>query len=214
MATLDIISQIDAYLSRLHLARDILAKSILDPPAKRKVKTSASKRTGPVVSTKTQHPASSSSQFRRSSPRTGAQERVVSVVHIPSSPTPKAGDGAPLADLVSIAVPGNPALAGGNTEQLPSLPNINVVRIPYRGPRGSTRTSHTRGLKVSEPTHGTRALVGSLNSKIVVVSPEQAKKEQERIAQPEIKPRAILKSGLTGRVAFESLFKDASNRSN
>ncbi len=200
MTTLEIIKQIDAYLSRLHLARDILAKSLFDPPAKRTAKTSTSKKTGPVVSTKAQHPASSRSQFRRS-PRTGAQKRVVSVAHIPSSPTPQAEN-----------IPENSAVPGVNTERLSSLPDINIVRLPYRGPRGSIRISHTRGLKVSEPTHGTRALVGSVNSKIVVISPEQARKEHEGIAQPEIRPRAVFKSGLTGRVAFESLFKDTSDR--
>lgn len=196
---LDIISQIDAYLSRLHLARDILARSLPDPPAKRKVKTSTSKRTGPVASTEAQHPASLQSKFRRS-PRTGARKRVVSVLSIPSSP-PQAEN-----------IPENSAVPGVNTERLPSLPDINIVRLPYRGPRGFIRTSHTRGLKVSEPTHGTGPLVGSVNSKIVVVSPEQARKEHERIAQPEIRPRAVYKSGVSGRVAFESLFKDTSDR--
>jgi hypothetical protein len=208
---LEIISQIDTYLSRLQLARDILAKSL--PPAERKVKASNPKKTGPVVSTKAQHPVSSRSQVRRG-PRTGAQKRAVSVVHVPSSPTPQAEDCAPLADSVSITVPENHAPPGVNTERLPSLPNIDVVRLPYRGPRGSIRTSHPRGLKVSEPTHGTGALVGYVNSKIVVVSPEQARREHERIAQPEIQPRAVFKSGLTGRVAFDSLFKDTSDRLN
>jgi len=205
----EIISQIDAYLSRLQLARDILAKSL--PPAKRKVKWSRPKKTGPCASYKTQQPASSRSQPRLS-PRTGAQKRVVSVVHIPSSPTPQAEDGASLAGLASMTVPESPALPGTNIERLPSLPNIDVVRLAYRGPRGSIRTSHTRGLRASEPSHGTAALVGSLNSKIVVVSPEQARKEHERSAQPEIQPRAVFKSGLTGRVAFDSLFKDTSDR--
>jgi hypothetical protein len=213
MTMLDIISQIDAYLSRLHLARAILAESLPDPPAKRKVKTSTSKQAGSVVSTKAQHTASSRTKFRRSS-RTGARKGVVSDLHIPSSPTPQAEDGASLSDLVSITVPENPALPVVNTERLPSLPNINIVRLPYKGPRGSIRTSHTRGLKVLEPMHGTGALAGSVNSKIVVVSPEQARKEHERIAQPEIQPRAVFKSGLTGRVAFESLFKDTSDRLN
>ena len=40
MAMHEIISQIDAYLSRLHLARDILVKSLPAPPAKRRLKTS------------------------------------------------------------------------------------------------------------------------------------------------------------------------------
>src|ERR1700676_3442987 len=144
MAMLEIIRQIDAYLSRLHLPRGILARSL--PPAKRKVKTSTSKKASPVVSTKAQHLASSRSKFRRG-PRTGAQKRVVSVVHIPSSPTPQVEDGTSSADLVSITVTETPALPGVDTERLPSFPNINVVRLPYRGPRGSIRTSHTRRLK-------------------------------------------------------------------
>jgi hypothetical protein len=115
-----------------------------------------------------------------------------------------------LVDSASITVPENHALRVVDTERLPSLPNTNIVRLPYRGPRGSIRTSHARGLKVSGPTHGPGAFVAAVHSKIVVVPPEQARKE--RIAQPEIQPRAVFKSGLTGRVAFESLFKDTSNR--
>jgi hypothetical protein len=212
MTMLDIIIQIDAYLSRLYLARDILAKSLPDPPVKRKEKTSTSEKEGPVVSTKAPHPASTRPKLRRSA-RTGARKRVVSVLHIPSSPTPQAEDGASLSDLVSITVPENHALPVVNTERLPSQPNINIVRLPYKGPRGTIRTSHTRSLKASEATHGTAALVGSVNSKIVVVSPEEARKEHERIAQPKIRPRAVFRSGLTGRGAFESLFKDTSDRS-
>ena len=150
----EIISQIDAYLSRLQLARDILAKSL--PPAKRKVKWSTPKKTGPCASYKTQQPASSRSQPRLS-PRTGAQKRVVSVVHIPSSPTPQAEDGASLADLASITVPEKPALPGINTGPLPSLPDISKVLLPLQWPqRIYQNPAHARSesLRANEGSSG------------------------------------------------------------
>jgi hypothetical protein len=202
---LDIINQIDAYLTRLRLARDILAKSLPDSPAKRKRKT----RT--VVSAKAQRSASSRSKVLRGS-RTSAQKPAVPVEHIPISPTAPVENVASLSDLVSIIVPEGPALPNANTERLPSVPDINIQRLPYRRPRGSLKPAYTRSLRVSEPTHSTGALVGSVNSKIVVVSPEQARKERERTSQIEIQPRGAFKSGLTGRLAFESLFKDTNNR--
>ncbi len=211
MTMLSIINQIDVYLSRLCLARSILAKTVPDLPAKRNEKKPPSKKTRTVASTKAQRQASSRSDVRRS-PRSGAQKRVVPVAHIPDSPTTHAEDIASLSGLLSMTVPENLALSNANTQR--PLPDVNIERLPYRGPRESARPSRARSPKVSEPTQGTGALVGSVNSKIVVVSPEQARRERERPAQPEIQPRTVFKSGLTGRLAFESLFKDTSDRSN
>jgi hypothetical protein len=210
MNMLGIINQIDAHLSRLRLAREILVKPLPAPSAKGK-KKSTSKKTHIVVSTKVQGPVQSRSKVRRSP---GAQKREVPVALIPGSSTSPVEVVASLSDLVSKTVPEYPAPPNAATEELPSLPNINIRRLPYRGPGESIRPLHARRLKVSEPTHGTGALVGSMNSKVVVVSPEQARKEREQTAQPEVQPRSMFKSGLTGRLAFESLFKDTGDGSN
>jgi hypothetical protein len=210
---LSIINEIDAYLSRLRLARELLAESLAGAPAKKTRKKSNTKTPPPALSPAAQAPASSRSKVRRSA-RTSAQKRVAPAVHVLSSPPAQLEDVASSSDALSIDAAETPALPEVNAERLASLPNISVERIPYRGPRGSIRHSHARSLKASEPPHGTGALVGSVNSKIVVVSPEQAKKERERTAQPEVQPRTVFRSGSTGRLAFESLFKDTSDRSN
>jgi hypothetical protein len=57
------------------------------------------------------------------------------------------------------------------------------------------------------------ALAGPMNTKVVVVSAEQARKEREQAAVPAIpRPRRSL-SGLSGRLAFEALFEHGTKRS-
>jgi hypothetical protein len=43
--------------------------------------------------------------------------------------------------------------------------------------------------------------------KIVVVPAEQVRREREQAAQPEVRRVRVPASGLTGRLAFEALFK-------
>lgn len=212
MAILDIINHIDAYLSRLRLARDILAQSLPDSPANEKDSKPTAKKAPSAASNKTHSSARTQSKIRRTS-RTSAQTAAVAVAHVPCSSPMPSEDLASLSNAVSITVPEMAALSTADAGNIPPVPDVHVERLPYRGPRGSIRSSHARGLKLSEPTHGTGALVSSVNSKVVVVSPELAKKERERAAQPEIQPRAVFKSGLTGKLAFESLFRDTSDRS-
>lgn len=207
---LEIINQIDAYLSSLRLARDILSKSLAGPRSKGVVKkVKKAKKTGPVVSTKSRVRTTSRAKALPA-PRTGAKTRVASVGSIPSSPAPQVGALAPLPTATSAAVP----------ESLPT-PNVERARLAYRRPRSGIRSSHTRNLRASEPTSRASlertkpaiALGGRVTSKIVVVSAEQARRDRERAAAPEIQPRSIRGSGLTGRLAFESLFRDTSDRS-
>lgn len=207
---LEIIKQIDAYLSSLRLARDLLSKSLAGPRGKGVVKKmKKAKRTGPVVSTKSRVRTTSRVKVLPA-PRTGANTRVAPVASIPNSPAPQVEALAPLPTATPTIVP----------ESLP-LPNVERGRLAYRRPRSGIRPSHTRNLRASERTsrvslESTKpaiALAGPVNSKIVVVSAEQARRDRERAASPEIQPRSIRGSGLTGRLAFESLFRDTSDRS-
>jgi hypothetical protein len=210
MPMLDIINQIDAYLSSLGLARELLSKSLAGPQRKGVVKKrKKAKKTGPVVSTKSRVRTTSRAKIL-TAPRTGAKTRKASVANIPGSPAPQVEALAPLPMAISRTVP----------ESL-RLPNVDRVRLPYRGPRSAIRPSHTRNSKASEPTPRASlgsakpaiALAGPVNSKIVVVSAEQARRDRERAVPSEIQPRSILGSGLTGRPAFEALFRDKSDRS-
>lgn len=58
-----------------------------------------------------------------------------------------------------------------------------------------------------DPAKATNALAGPVNSKIVVVPAEQVRRERERAAHPEVRRPGVPASGLTGRLAFEALFK-------
>jgi hypothetical protein len=208
---LEIINHIDAYLSSLRLAREILSKSLAGPRVKGVVKKmKKAKKEGPVVSTKSRIRTTSRTKVPPA-PRTVAKTLVASVAaSIPSSPAPQVEALAPLPTATSTTV----------SESLP-LPNVERGRLAYRRPRSGIRSSHTRSLRASEPTsraslESTKpaiALAGPVNSKIVVVSAEQARRDRERAASPEIQPRSIRGSGLTGRLAFESLFRDTSDRS-
>ena len=209
MPTLDIINQIDVYLSSLRLARDILSKSLAGPRGKVAKKMKKAKKTGPVVSTKSSVRKTSRTKVLPA-PQTGAKTRVDSVASIPSSPAPQVEALAPLPTATSTTVP----------ESLP-LPNVDRGRLAYRGPRSAIRPSHTRNLRASEPrsraslesTKPTIVLAAPVNSKIVVVSAEQARRDRERAVPSEAQPRMIRRSGLTGRLAFEALFRDTSDRS-
>lgn len=206
----DIINQIDAYLSSLGLARELLSKSLAGPRRKGVVKKrKKAKKTGPVVPTKSRVRTTSGAKVLIA-PRTGAKMRKAFVASIPSSPAPQVEALAPLPTATSTTVP----------ESL-RLPNVDRGRLPFRGPRSAIRPSHTRNLRASEPTsraslESTKpaiALAGPVNYKIVVVSAEQARRDRERAVPSEIQPRSILGSGLTGRPAFEALFRDKSGRS-
>lgn len=51
------------------------------------------------------------------------------------------------------------------------------------------------------------ALAGPQGAKIVVVPADQVRRERERASQPEVRRPRGPAPGLTGRLAFEALFK-------
>ena len=51
------------------------------------------------------------------------------------------------------------------------------------------------------------ALAGHSGARIVVVPADEVRRERERAAQPEVRRPRVPASGLTGRLAFEALFK-------
>jgi hypothetical protein len=56
------------------------------------------------------------------------------------------------------------------------------------------------------------ALAGPLNTKIVVVSAEQVQREREQTAHPVALRRRTPPAGLSGRMAFEALFANQTDR--
>jgi hypothetical protein len=211
MTMLKIIKQIDVCLSRLQLARDILAK----PPADRSSKTTKTKNSPKktrIGRSKNARPPLSSSFEAQRGHRKGDSKCVVGPAIIAGVPQIQVEEIKRLADTVPIMDPETPAVIDVNCQQpLPSL-NRDIRRLSYTVPSESNRPLHARSLKASVPAHATWSRDGSVNSKIVVIPPEQARKEREQNGQPKIQPRAVRKSGLTGRLAFESLFRDTDGR--
>jgi hypothetical protein len=58
-----------------------------------------------------------------------------------------------------------------------------------------------------DPAKAAIALAGPVNSKIVVVPAEQVRRERERVAHPQVRQPRAPAFGLTGKLAFEALFK-------
>jgi hypothetical protein len=96
--------------------------------------------------------------------------------------------------------------------------SVVIRRLPAKEPRTSIRSLRYR---TGKPALGTQlnkikppiALTGSMSSKVVVVSAEQVQREREQAAHPAIRRPRTPYSGLTGRLAFEALFKDETDPS-
>jgi hypothetical protein len=76
-----------------------------------------------------------------------------------------------------------------------------------------TESTHRRNMQQSFETEPWKikpatALGGSLPSRVVVVSAEELKRERERAANSEPRRPRMPAAGLSGRLAFEALFKD------
>jgi hypothetical protein len=199
MPLAEIIDEIDAYLSRLRQARELLLDRRTEAPKKRAPRrkrvtprqadpaSSRSRRAGKNKS-RSNHPVA---HLKR---RT---ERVEISARVAISATQHASD----LEQPAIAQPER------------SIPQTVVVkRFPSKAPNTSIRSVHPRTPKSNAGTtpDGAKpaiALAGPAGAKIVVVPAEQVRRERERAAQPEIRRPRVPASGLTGRLAFEALFK-------
>jgi hypothetical protein len=94
-----------------------------------------------------------------------------------------------------------------------SIPKtVAVKRFPSKALNTSIRsvrlrTSKSKAGTTPDAAKPAIALAGPAGAKIVVVPAEQVRRERERAAQPEVRRPRVPSSGLTGRLAFEALFK-------
>ena len=99
------------------------------------------------------------------------------------------------------------------TEPERTIPQSVVIkRLPSKGSRTSIRSVRHRTPKSNpgatpDAAKPAIALAGPRGARIVVVPAEQVRRERERAAQPEVRRPRVPISGLTGRLAFEALFK-------
>jgi hypothetical protein len=199
MATIEIINEIDAYLSRLRQARELLlhqktgTTKTRAPRRKMKVTPGQAPQASSRIRRAEKNKSPSNPSFVHLKKRT---ERVDIVAQVPS-PVPDHHS-----DLVLPAI----AQSEHSVSQ-----KVIVKKLPPRGLRALVRSVRHRTPKPTldpkpDAAKPAIALAGPQGAKIVVVPAEQVRREREEAAQPEVR-RPRLPLGLTGRLAFEALFK-------
>jgi len=206
MPIAEIINEIDAYLSRLRQARELLS----DPRTKAPQKSVLRRKSRVMV--------------RRSGPASPIRRRAGE--NKPPSRHPAAHlktvrkrvdtslqDSSAVAHVLSHSERSNFTEPKRTIEE-----SVAITRLPPR-----RRISSIRSVlyQMGNPSSGNKpvaikpaiALAGPMNSKVVVVSAEQAQKEREQGALPAIPRPRRSASGLSGRLAFEALFEDGTKPS-
>jgi hypothetical protein len=205
MPITEIIHEIDAYLSRLRQARELLSGRLTEAPQKElpsRGKKALVKRARPAMST--------TRQAGGNKPR---PNRLV------AHPKGKKRLGEPAAGVSSAPIPmpehlEQPAVQPENT----TPQNVAITRLPASRRIRSFRSDGNRTANWTvrakpAPTQPAIALAGPTNARIVVVSADQVQRERAQAAQPAIRRPRIAVSGLSGRRAFEALFADATDAS-
>jgi hypothetical protein len=196
----EIIDEIDAYLSRLRQARELLLDRRTEAPQKR-----VPRRKGKVTPRQADPPSSGRRRADKNKSRSNHP-----VAHLKKG-TGRVEISAQVPDSVRHHV-SHPELAAIREPERTIPQTVVVKRLPPKGPSTSIRSMRH---KSSKPTASTKpddpkpaiALAGPTGAKIVVVPAEQVRRERERTAQPEVRRPRVPASGLTGRLAFEALFK-------
>jgi hypothetical protein len=205
MPVADIIGEIDAYLSRLSQARELLSERTTEESPKQVARRETK------VAVRKPEPASSSSQ--RTNKNKSRSNRPVA--HL---------EEVRMRGGVNVQVPHTESNGVSQSEQ-PAISeseraipqNIVITRLPASRRISSIRAAHRRTGKLAlgskpDPLKPAIALAGPTNSKIVVISAEQMKREREQVApQPVLRPHPPT-SGLSGKLAFAALFKDKNER--
>jgi len=205
MLIAEIINEIDAYLSRLCQARELLLDRRTEAPQKR-----VPRRRGKVMVG--QADMVSSSRRRADKNKFGSSDLV-------THPKEGKGRGYPAAQ-VSSAVPRHLLYSEQTAivESKITQPSVVISRLPAKGPITSIRSVRHRTAKpafanMPDVIKPAIALAGPMNTKIVVVSAEQLLRERERAARLQPRPQRTPITGLSGRRAFDALFKNESDPS-
>jgi hypothetical protein len=201
MPVAEIINEIDTYLSRLRQARELLLDRMTVAPQKK-----VPHRKRKVIVRQAAPAFSSRRRADENKPRSNH-----AVAHLNK-----------VAKRMDIGAQGTSAVASqasGSEKPATIQPertiqqSVLTTRLPAKGPQTSIRSMRhrtakpalsTKRDKINSPT----ALARSLSSKVVVVSAEQVQREREQAAHPAIRQPRAPSSGLSGRLAFEALFKD------
>lgn len=199
MPIAEIIHEIDAYLSRLRQARTLLSEGRAQEPkgrvpggksiARQAKAASSSKRRADEIKSRSNRPVPHLKKIKK---------RVDS-----SSPVSSAMvDHSPISKQPQIAEPERPVEQGVVITKLPARGRIRAIKS-VRLPAANSVLGAKRN-QAKPPI----ALARPVESKIVVVSAEQARREREQAAPPTVRRPRVPSSGLSGRLAFDALFND------
>jgi hypothetical protein len=200
----EIIDEIEECLSRLRLAREILtgrstnAQATKAPVSKRKA---LRRPTAPALSSK--------SRVEKDKPRSRGAAVPVEAGTKPQTERKRVD----ASMTVSATEPlSQPAVKEPERTMAASGP---VNRVPARARSVSIRSVRDRAPKpAAAKAEGPKpaiALAGPVSSRIVVVPAAQLRQEREKATVPEVRRPRMPGSGLTGRLAFEALFKNESD---
>lgn len=194
----EIIDEIDAYLSRLRLAREVLLDRSPEAPqtrASRPKRKARVKQADQALIPKSRLDQSKPQLDRSLAHLKKEAKRVDTSVPVTSAATHGASD----SELPAIAQQGHTIAQ-----------SVVIKRLPSKGPRHSRSMRHRTPKTAVSKTDATKpaiALAGPVNKKIVVVPVEQVRRERELAELPKVQQPRTRASGLTGRQAFEALFK-------
>jgi len=202
MPIAEIMHEIDAYLSQLRQARELLSGRTTEAP---QGKLPRRKR---KASVKRADPASSALR------RVGRNNRPVEHRKEQKS---LGGPVSQVSDAISLQTANTEQLARVEPERIIQQ-DVVITRLPAsRRNRSFRLVGHRTAKQASRISPGpvlpAIALAGRTNARIVVVSADQVQRERAQAAQPVLQRPRIVSSGLSGRRAFEALFADSADPS-
>jgi hypothetical protein len=206
MPIAEIIHEIEAYLSRLRQARELLSGRLTEAPQTappRPKKKSLVKRTNPASSNTRRTGGNESRSNRPVVHRKGKKRLDEPAAKVSSAVIPKPAH----SEQSATVQPENTTPHNVTITRLPASRRIRSFGSVDH--RTANRTIHTKPASIQPAI----ALAGLTNARIVVVSADQVQRERAQAAQPAIRRPRIAVSGLSGRRAFEALFADASDSS-
>ena len=206
MPIAEIIHEIDAYLSRLRQARELLSgRTTKAPQGKlpRRKKKASVKRADPASS----------------APRRVGRNKTRSNRPVEHRKEQKSlgGPVSQVSDAISLQTANTEQLARVEPERI--IPQeVVITRLPAsrrnRSPRLVGHRTAKQASRISPgPVLPAIALAGRTNARIVVVSADQVQRERAQAAQPVLQRPRIVSSGLSGRRAFEALFAESADPS-
>ena len=201
----DILTEIDSYLSELRQARDLLVPLIALRSKKPRRKTRNQK---PTEKARKASPAELKKLALEEKERpSGRKSPTVRIDKKPATQPSRSGAGTVAKETVSRGAAEIEGVNAAAVEQKsgPESQATKVRTIPAKTIRRRTAIP-ARAKPENKPA---TALSGAMHSRIVVVPAEQLRKEREQAAATEAPRPRVFPSGLTGKRAFEALFKDA-----